>query len=459
MKQNKDLENLRAEIRSLTGEIVELVDRRMDLVRRIGEIKSKLKIQVEDTNVEQEIRDHVFKIRNDSQTNRELVGRLLNLLISESKRFQVNTNQQSNSIDHMTVFSRAKELERTGKKIIHLEVGEPDYLPPVATKYALMKSYDTNHVKYTETQGIQPLRTAIAKQYQNKVSEDEIIITPGARFAIFSAISSLVTAGDEIIILEPAWPAYKQCAEYIGAKPIIIKTQLEHNWVPELEQIKNAISKNTKMLVLNYPNNPTGKILEEQSVVDIIDLAKEHKIILLSDEVYSGYAYSKFKSLIEYNYDEGLVVSSFSKNYAMTGYRIGYAISNKKNIKKMCKIQALAITSVAEPIQYAALSALKRNSLFYAKIMKKRIDFVKEKLELMPIDFYLPDGAMYFFVRVMKSMNVLTIIEKLLEMGVAVSPGVGFGSSYYNFVRISACQKMKVLREGLNIIESVISDK
>ena len=459
MKQNKELKNLRAEIRSLTGDIVELVNRRMDLVRKVAEVKSKLNIQVEDSNVEQEIRDHVFRFRNDPQTNKVLVGRLLNLLFSESKRFQLNNSEQSDSINHMVVFLRAKELERKGKKIIHLEVGEPDYMPPIATKHALMKSYDTKHVKYTETQGIPILRKAIAKLYQNKVSDEEIIITPGGRFAIFSAISSLLKSGDEIIILEPAWPAYKECAEYIGAKPVIIKTQLQNDWVPELEQIKNAITNNTKMLVLNYPNNPTGKILEERTVVEIIDLVRKHKIIILSDEVYSSYAYCNFKSLIDYNYDDGVIVSSFSKNYSMTGYRIGYAVSSKQNIKKMCKIQALAITSVAEPIQYAALSVLKKNYQQYSKIMKKRIDFVKEKLSSMPIDFYFPDGAMYFFVRVAKSKSVSEIIEKLLEMGVAVSPGIGFGSSYQDFVRISACQNLKVLREGLNIIESVLSGK
>jgi len=459
MNYNKELENLREDIRSLTGEIVDLVDRRMDLVRKVGEIKSKLNIQVEDVNVEQEIRDHVFRFRNGSQTNRVLVGRLLNLLFSESKRFQLNNNQTTDSINHMMVFLRAKELERKGKKIIHLEVGEPDYMPPIATKHALMKSYDTKHVKYTETQGIPILRNAIAKLYHNKLSAEEIIVTPGARFAIFSAISSLLTAGDEIIILEPAWPAYKECAEYIGAKPVIIKTQLQNGWVPKLEQIKNAITNNTKMLVLNYPNNPTGKILEERIVAEIIDVVRRHNIILLSDEVYSDYAYCKFKSLIDYNYDEGVIVSSFSKNYSMTGYRIGYALSNKENIKKMNKVQALAITSVAEPIQYAALSVLKKKSQHFSKIMKKRLDFVKEELSSMPIDFYSPDGAMYFFVRVAKSNSVSTIIEKLLEMGVAVSPGVGFGSSYHDFVRISACQKLKVLRQGLNIIESVISGK
>lgn len=460
MIEGGGLDGLRTQVRSVTADIIQLVKKRMDIAQKIGDIKNRCNIQIEDEAVEQEIQNHAQELGRQIGLDRNFIGRLLNLLLTESVRIQKNqTSKQPDQLNHMTMFMRAKKLESEGKKIIHLEVGEPDYLPPRSVKDALVKAYERGQVRYTEPRGISSLRTEISKQFHG-VEKDQVIVTPGARFAVFSAIVAAVSIGEEVLILEPAWPAYKECAEFIGAKTKVINTSLEQGWDPEFEQIKNLISKNTRMLILNYPNNPTGKIITQDILQEILGLAQENGIFVLSDEVYAGYAYSKFKSILDYAYDKSIMVSSFSKSYAMTGFRIGYAIGCKNIINKMTQIQAVAITSVAEPIQYAALSALRNKPTNNAQRIRKRLEFMNKRLKEMPLEFRPPDGGMYFFVRFNgDKKNTMDIIEELLQKGVAVAPGIGFGRCYGNFLRISACQPIGILERGLDIIESVVRSR
>jgi aspartate aminotransferase len=455
-----ELDGLRTLMRSVTADIIQLVKTRMDIAQKIGDIKNRLDIQIEDEAVEQEIQNHVQELGGQIGLDRNFIGRFLNLLLTESVRIQVDQiSKQPDKLNHMTMFMRAKKLESEGKKIIHLEVGEPDYFPPHSVKDGLLKAYEKGQLRYTETQGIASLRMEISKQFHN-IEKDQVIVTPGARFAVFSAIVAAVMSGEEVLILEPAWPAYRECVEFVGAKTKVIKTSLEQGWDPELEQIKNLISKNTKMLILNYPNNPTGKIIKQEILDKIIGVAQENGIFVLSDEVYAGYSYCRFKSILDYAYDKSIMVSSFSKSYAMTGFRIGYAIASKNMIDKMTQIQAIAITSVAEPIQYAALSALRNRPTNNAQRMRKRLEFMNRRLREMPLEFCPPDGGMYFFVRFSGStQETIDLIESLLEKGVAVAPGIGFGKGYGNFLRISACQPIGILEKGLDIIESVVRNR
>src|SRR4029079_9119551 len=190
------------------------------------------------------------------------------------------------------------------------------------------------------------LRDAIAKK--EGVAEDRVIVTPGGRFAVFSAIASLVKAGQELIAIEPTWPAYKESADYIGAKIQMLKTTLEDKWTPDTGQLEEMINPSTKMIVLNYPNNPTGKVLDSKTMDRIVSIAKDNDLYLLSDEVYADYAFKKFHGIAEYTYEKGILVSSFSKRYAMTGFRVGYGVAGRDVISKMAKVQAVGITSVAE---------------------------------------------------------------------------------------------------------------
>ena len=172
-------------------------------------------------------------------------------------------------------------------------------------------------------------------------------------------MQTLLEQGDEVIIIEPAWPAYSQCAINVGAKARIVRTTIENRWEPSLQDIKSKINSNTKMIILNYPNNPTGKILGDDLLDSIINVAKENNLYVLSDEIYSQYAYHMpYKSVASYKYERSIVAQSFSKSHAMTGFRIGYALASKSIVKKMSKLQALCMTSVCDPVQYAAMRVL-----------------------------------------------------------------------------------------------------
>jgi aspartate aminotransferase len=448
------LEKLRDDMRIVTADIIKLVQKRMSIASEIGNIKDNLMMKIEDISVEQDIARYVRELGTQFGLNNEFIGKLLNLLLLESINIQkAKTSKKEAKLDHMAMFLKAKQLESEGKKIIHLEVGEPDYLPPVNVKNELLKTFEKKRIHYTQTNGVPMLRKLIAQE--RSVKEENVIITAGARFAVFSAMVSNLSIGDELIISEPAWPAYRDCANFIGVKVKAIRTNVEQKWDLDLNQLEQLITLNTKMIVLNSPNNPTGKIIREREIDDILKLARKNNIFVLSDEVYSMYSYIPYKSILDFGYDKSIMVSSFSKSHAMTGFRVGYAISSKDVIDRISKIQAIAITSVAEPMQYAAIAAMNSNVTKNMTLIKKRLDFIKSELENLPCQFVNPDGGMYYFVRFNNSVDVNKIIFKLLNEGVAVAPGIGFGETYFDFIRISACQPTKLLNDGLKILKKV----
>jgi len=453
-KKEHQLEKLREDMRLVTADIIKLVQKRMSIAGEIGNIKNNLMMKIEDITVEQDIARYVNDLGTQVGLKTEFIGRLLNLLFLESIRIQKSKHSSKEpKIDHMVMFLKAKQLESEGKKIIHLEVGEPDYLPPVSVKNELSKTFDKKRVHYTQTTGVPILRKSLAKK--RSVKEENVIVTPGARFAVFSAMVSTLSVGDEVIISEPAWPAYRDCANYIGVKVKAVKTNVDQNWDLNLDQLEQMITPNTKMIVLNSPNNPTGKIVGQQQIDAVLALAGKNDIYVLSDEVYSMYSYVPYKSILDFEYNKSIMVSSFSKSHAMTGFRVGYAISAKDIIDKISKIQAIAITSVAEPMQYAAVAALNADVTKNKILMKKRLDFIGRQLENLPCDYINPDGGMYYFVRFNKNVDVNKTIFELLSEGVAVAPGAGFGEAYSDFIRISACQPIKSLNDGLKIIRKI----
>jgi aspartate aminotransferase len=453
-KKEHQLEKLREDMRLVTADIIKLVQKRMSIAGEIGNIKNNLMMKIEDITVEQDIARYVNDLGTQVGLKTEFIGRLLNLLFLESIRIQKSKHSSKEpKIDHMVMFLKAKQLESEGKKIIHLEVGEPDYLPPVSVKNELSKTFEKKRVHYTQTTGVPILRKSLAKK--RSVKEENVIVTPGARFAVFSAMVSTLSVGDEVIISEPAWPAYRDCANYIGVKVKAVKTNVDQNWDLNLDQLEQMITPNTKMIVLNSPNNPTGKIVGQQQIDAVLALAGKNDIYVLSDEVYSMYSYVPYKSILDFEYNKSIMVSSFSKSHAMTGFRVGYAISAKDIIDKISKIQAIAITSVAEPMQYAAVAALNADVTKNKILMKKRLDFIGKQLENLPCDYINPDGGMYYFVRFNKNVDVNKTIFELLNEGVAVAPGAGFGEAYSDFIRISACQPIKSLNDGLKIIRKI----
>jgi len=434
------------------------VQRRNEISKQIGLIKNKLRINVKDDKVEQDIRLFVSKLSTEIGIDHEFAGRLLNILFAESLRLQENDKKQDAPQfgTHLAIFMKAKQLEATGKKVIHMEVGEPDFRPPKTVKKALSRVYDLGHYRYTETRGIPELRSAIAQKIGNHIGANQVIVTPGARFAVFSAIASFLTTGDEMICIEPAWPAYRECGTFVGSTTKSLRTTLEEGWNPDIKNLEQMINSNTRMIVLNYPNNPTGKVLNRNIANKIVSLAKDHAIYLLSDEVYSDYAYNDFKSILEYGYEKTIIISSFSKGHAMTGFRVGYAIAEEQMIDKMAKVQGTALTSVAEPMQYAALAAVDASPTVNARSMNRRLEVISNKLREMSLPFKSPDGGMYLYPKLRDGLNDARVVNKALDLGVAVAPGSGFGECYSQFIRISACQHTDLLLKGLDLLQKAI---
>ena len=264
---SQDLDILRDKVRGLTIQIMRAVHERIEFARKIGEIKSRLGIDIKDEKVENDIRMRVMLLAEEIGMSTEFALELLNVLLAESEHVQAQKSEQKTveKQTHLSIFSKARQLEVSGKKIIHMEVGEPDYSAPARVGAALADSFKMKYYHYTDTQGIAKLRDAIASKEGGGISKDQVIVTPGGRFAVFSAITSLLRAGQELIVIEPAWPAYKECADFVGAKTKILRTTLENKWVPDIKQLEGIINSSTKMIVLNYPNNPTGKVLDHKT--------------------------------------------------------------------------------------------------------------------------------------------------------------------------------------------------
>ena len=453
-----DINELRSKMDDITIEMIRMLKARNDIAREIGEIKKNLGKGVTDESREDSLRTKIISLCKELNFDESTATKFLNFLLNESIKVQSNNKQT-----HLSIFLKAKSLEEEGKKIIHMEVGEPDFLPPKIVKDALVEVYDKGFLKYGQAKGIPVFRKALAdfvsKTFGVKIKDENIMINPGARFGIFSAITTLLNPGDELIVIEPAWPAYKDCALYSGVKVRTINTTLENKWEPTIEQIAQKINSNTKMIVLNYPNNPTGKILPEKLQDEIMELAIKNNLYVLSDEIYSHYAFSNWKSVLKYNYEKSIVTQSFSKSHAMTGFRIGYTITSPEIIDKLAKFSALCLTNVSEPMQYVALRALEGKIMENTNTVQRRLQVLANKAKEMGLDFVIPDGAMYLFAKVDKSgFDGVKFANNLLEKGLAVAPGEGFGD-YRNFIRISACQDEKVLEDGMNILSGFLGDE
>jgi len=453
-----DINELRSKMDEVTLEMIKLLKTRTEIAKEIGEVKKNIGKGVTDELREDNLRGKVISLCKNIGLDETIATKYLNFLFNESVKVQSDNKQT-----HLSIFLKAKSLEQQGKKIIHMEVGEPDFLPPPIVKKALEEVFDKGFLKYGQVKGMPVFREALVKYISNKfntkVTQDNIIVSPGARFSIFTAITTLLNPGDEMVVIEPAWPAYKDCALNAGIKVRIINTTLEDKWEPSLEQIENIINSNTKMIVLNYPNNPTGKILPEKLQDGIIDIARKNNLYVLSDEIYSQYTKSSWKSVLSYNYEKSIITQSFSKSHAMTGFRIGYGIADTKIIEKMAKLEALCLTNVSEPIQYVAMKALEADTSNNSNTVQNRLDLLIQKAKEIGLDFVVPDGAMYLFARINQDgFNGVQFANSTLEKGLAVAPGEGFGN-YKSFIRISACREEKILIDGMNLLSDILSEK
>lgn len=452
-----EINELRNKMDEITIEMIKMLKDRTDIAKKIGEIKKKSGLGITDESREDNLRIKIISLCRELNFDEKIATKFLNFLLNESIKVQYSNKQT-----HLSIFLKAKSLELEGNKIIHMEVGEPDFLPPSIVKKALEEVYDKGFLKYGQAKGLPQFREELAKfvskNFEVNIEQENIMITPGARFGIFTAINTLLNPGDELVVIEPAWPAYKDCALYAGVKIRTINTSLENNWEPSISQINQVINSNTKMIALNYPNNPTGKILPKKIQDEIVNIAIRNNLYILSDEIYSQYAFADWTSVLCYKYKKSIVTQSFSKSHAMTGFRIGYTIAHQDIIDKLAKFEALCLTNVSEPVQYIAMKALKADTMENTNIIRRRLERLAKKAKELSLDFVMPDGAMYIFARVnQKGFDGVQFANKLLDKGLAVAPGEGFGN-YKDFIRLSACQDEESLADGMNILAEYMRD-
>ncbi|MCS7245204.1 MAG: aminotransferase class I/II-fold pyridoxal phosphate-dependent enzyme [candidate division WOR-3 bacterium] len=365
-------------------------------------------------------------------------------------------------ITAVEIEAKAKELKQKGYPVISLAIGEPDFPVHESIKDTIYKAVLDNKTYYPNPQGILELREAVA-EYETKrkgihISPDEILITAGGKPVIFYSIFSLCNKDDEVILLEPYYLVYPYWCKVLNIKYKVIKLE-ENGTIPKDEFLK-ALNSKTRLIIINYPNNPQGSLMNKENLDLLLEaLEKFSRLYILSDEVYSELVYEgEHISIFKYNKERVILLESFSKTYSMTGLRLGYGIFPIDMIKNLKTMNSNLITGPSTPIQYAGIVALKdENVKNYVKTMleefRKRRDFLYE--ELKTFVKFKPQGAFYYFIKI--PYDGLEFCNRALnEKYLAITPGILFGDSFKNYVRISFANSMENLKEGIRRFKELL---
>jgi aminotransferase len=347
--------------------------------------------------------------------------------------------------------------------VISLGVGEPDYATPWHISEAAVRSLEKGYTMYTSNSGIPELRQETAKYLKEKYSIDynpfgEILMTVGVSEALDLAMRALVNPGDEVIMPDPHYVAYDSCVILAGGEPVMVPTSQENNFEVDAADIEARITDKTKAILIGYPANPTGAVMGRQKLVDIAEVARRHHLMVVSDEIYArltyGMEHTCFASLPGVR-ENTILLGGFSKAYAMTGWRIGYAVAPKEIIAAMTKIHQYTIMSAPTMAQVAAIEALKTgesNVLEMVEDYNRRRKFIVKGLNEIGLPCFEPKGAFYAFPSITcTGMTSEEFSEKLLmEEKVAVVPGAAFGACGEGYVRCCYATSLADIEEALN---------
>jgi aspartate aminotransferase len=351
---------------------------------------------------------------------------------------------------------KALRLESEGKKIIRLNLGDPDLATPneiIEAAYASMKAGKT---KYSSAYGETSLREKIAELHG--VKTENVVITPGSKWGIFATMYLMMRTGGNVIIPTPYWTAYDLIAKSLGAQTKLLRTEMENDWKVDLEKLEEMIDKDTRMIILNNPNNPTSKVIDAKTLDGIVDIANKKGVTILSDEVYATISFVKTKSILEYDGDHTHILSdSFSKTFTMTGWRIGYIVANKQLIDNITRLNQITINNVPVFIQEAALKGLEMEKQIGTKIKdeyEQRAEMASNTLSKAGFSFTRPEAPFYVFPK-RKGLNSEKFTLDLLDQGVAVAPGTAFGD-YREHFRISLTAPRSEIEVGLERISEAV---
>ncbi len=362
----------------------------------------------------------------------------------------------------MDILERAKELEREGKDVIHLEVGEPDFRTPEPIVESAIKALRDGETSYTHSLGLLELREAIAEHYYNKysvnISPEQILVSSGTSPAMLITFHTLLESGDKFILSNPYYSCYPNFIIGAGGKVDYIDVSEEDGFEYDVDKIKRAITPRTKGLLINSPSNPTGIIYSKEKLNEISNIPLQY---IISDEIYHGLSYSeddREHTILEYC-DHAIVVNGFSKTYAMTGWRLGYLIAPKNLIRPLQKLQQNYFISANSFVQRAGITALK-NTESYIKSMKDTYNIRRQYMiqRLKDMGFILkvePRGAFYVFVNAKQYTNNSKdfAFQILNDIHVGIAPGIDFGSGGEGYLRFSYANSQKNIERALKRLE------
>lgn len=357
------------------------------------------------------------------------------------------------------------DLASTMKDVISLGVGEPDYSAPDKVIDACIDSLKRKETSYTSNWGLLELRQEIAKLFKNRYHMDydpvdEVMVTVGVSEAIGLVMTTLLNPGDEVLIPDPAYLAYPACVSIARGRPVLVPTRAEDEFKLTVEELEKKVTPRTKAILIGYPNNPTGTVMDRESLVQIADFAQKHDLVVISDEIYCDLTYEGthtcFASLPGMK-ERTLTMNGFSKSYAMTGLRIGYICGPREVMEEIYKVHQYEILCASVTSQYGAIAALKYCDddvkAMYAEYAARR-EMVYEGLKKIGLSVFKPKGAFYIFPDIsMTGMDDEEFADRLLkEEKVGVVPGTCFGPQGKNHIRISYAASRENLAEALKRI-------
>lgn len=364
------------------------------------------------------------------------------------------------------------DIAESMEGVISLGVGEPDFKTPWHIRQAGIASLEKSQTRYTSNWGLLELRQEIAKYLDRKYSlkyapQNEVLVTVGGSEAIEIAVQALISEGDEVLIPEPSFVCYVPIVEIAGGVPVTISTKEENEFRLTADELKQAITEKTKMLILPFPNNPTGAVMRKQDLEEIAEVLRDTNIMILSDEIYAELTYGGERhtsiAQIDGMLERTILVSGFSKSYSMTGWRLGYACGPQEIVKQMTKLHQFCIMSSPTTSQYAAIEALKNGDDDIASMLAEydvRRTYIVNEFNKMGLKCFEPRGAFYAFPCI-KSTGLSSdefCEQLLLKKKVAAVPGNAFGECGEGFIRVSYCNSLANLKKAVERIKEFVDE-
>lgn len=380
----------------------------------------------------------------------------------------------------LAITAKAKEMKENGVDVISFGVGEPDFNTPQNIIDAAVKAMNDGNTKYTNVNGILPLREAICRKFKEdnglSYNPSQIVVSTGAKQSLANAFLAILNPGDEVIVSNPYWVSYPELVGLADGKAVFVNSNEETDYKFTKENLEEVISEKTKAIILNTPNNPTGTIYSKEELIEIAEFAKKYNLIIISDEmyeklIYDGEKHISIASISKDSYERTIVINGLSKSYAMTGWRLGYCGASEKIAKLMTNIQSHMTSNVCSITQYASIEALNGPQDKVKEMIvefEKRRNYMVDRLEsIEKLSIIKPQGAFYIMINIDKCLgrtvngevikDSMDFSDKLLESEkVAVVPGKAFGLD--NYVRVSYATSMEAIREGLNRIENFVKN-